>query len=193
MNKVTNLSPTSNSRRLANFSTSPTSRQSIPKFRSSRSKFATTRVSRTILSTSKHYRKKEKELKNNKLYANQAHDIDFNLGEYYIESKRVLTVRDILVNSFKLSEEKLLFVMKSSIIITDQYLAVVTRVKYDSYVNELRCFMPDYKCNGKQFLKAFIGMDDDLRKNGVPISFDFEEKECDKKSSIILRTTFNYK
>ena len=51
-----------------------------------------------------------------------------NTDEFYIESKRVLAVTDILVNCFKIEEDKLLFVMKKSIIVTSGLLISLNKV-----------------------------------------------------------------
>ena len=100
-------SPNSTFRKLANQSTSPTS-MATSKMRMSRAS-SQVRYSKTILSAKKSYLSRGKQTPSKKkaeeLYKSQARDINFGKNEFYIESKRVLTVEDRLVNCFKLSAE----------------------------------------------------------------------------------------
>ena len=108
-------------------------------------------------------------------YADQAADIDFNADEFYIESRRVLPVGDVLVNCFKLDDDRLLFILKKSIMVASNLLIPINKVKLNPAIGQLRCFTTDYNCDGKHFLKGFISKEDVLRSHGVPLSHCFDE------------------
>ena len=155
------------------------------------------RYSKTILSTKRSYISRprpESKKKAQEMYKSQAKDINFDTNEFYIESKRVLTVEDILVNCFKLTSEKNLFILRGSYVVTDQYLSVLAKNKHDPLIKTMRCFVTDYNCTNKNFLMAFISKDDELRAKGVAMSHSFNYvSEIDRRSSVVLRTTFyNY-
>lgn len=50
--------------------------------------------------------------------------MNFEHGQFYIECKRVCPIQDVLINCFQIEEEKLLFVMKHRMIVSNQYMSL---------------------------------------------------------------------
>ena len=77
---------------------------------------------------------------------------EFQDGQFYIESKRVAQMNDTVINCFQLEEEKLLFVMKSKVVISNQYLSLLNELKTDVFFTNIRCFTTSFSCGGTEFL-----------------------------------------
>ena len=122
-------------------------------------------------------------------------------GQFNIESKRVTKITDVLVNAFQLEEEKLLFVMKQSVIISNQYLSQISTVDNDKFLSKLRCFTTDFTCDGKHFLQGFMAEESLLISKGMLEPLEVKEDETEEQKSakvdemisVVMRTTFSSK
>ena len=118
---------------------------------------------------------------------------DFQNGQFYIESKRVAQVNDILINCFQLEEEKLLFVMKSKVLISNQYLSMLNEIKQDAFFFNIRCFTTSFNCESTEFIQGVLISNQMLKTKTLvkqPVDPEENQQGPDVMQSLVLRMTF---
>ena len=65
-------------------------------------------------------------------------------------------MNDTLINCFQVEEEKLLLVMKSKVVISNQYLSLLNELKTDVFYTNIRCFTTSFNSGSTEFLQGVL-------------------------------------